>query len=94
MNELATALTENPMLAALVALEPKSYIIRLLLATAAFTGAMNSEKIVARVIGFVWLLIAGAGFLIIGLKEGTVIDILLGLVLGGAALYSWWYTRS
>lgn len=94
MHELAASLMENPTLAALVALQPKSYIIRLLIASCAFAGAMNAEKVVARVIGFVWLLIAGAGFLIVGLREGTVIDILLGIVLGSAALYSWWYTRS
>ncbi|RYD24445.1 MAG: hypothetical protein EOP88_00115 [Verrucomicrobiaceae bacterium] len=94
MNELTSFLLENPSLAALVALKPKSYIIRLLIAGGAFAGAMNGEKVVARVIGFVWLLIAGAGFLIVGGREGTFIDILLGLVLGGAALCSWWYTRS
>ena len=94
MNDLATSLMENTNLAAIVALKPTSYIVRLGLAAVAFAGAMNADKVVARVIGFVWLLITGAGLLIIGLREGTVIDILLGITLGSAALYSWWYTRS
>ncbi len=79
---------------ALIALKPASYAIRLVLAGAAFGAAMNSEKVVARVIGLVWLLLAGAGLLLIGMKHGTAVDILLGIAALGAAGYSWWYTRS
>jgi hypothetical protein len=78
---------------ALIALKPMSYLIRLGIATAAFGAAMNVDSVIARVIGFVWLLIAGAGFLIIGARNGTVVDIVLGLAALGAAGYSWWFTR-
>ena len=94
MNELATSLMGIPVLAALVALQPKSYLIRLGMAAVAFSGAMSSERVVARVIGFAWLLIAGAGFLIMGARSGTVVDLLIGLSLLGAAGYSWWFTRA
>jgi hypothetical protein len=57
-------LADLHLLAALTALTPMSYAIRLALAGAAFCAAMNVDKVVARVIGFVWLLIAGAGLLI------------------------------
>lgn len=86
-------LTDYHLLAALTALTPMSYAIRFTLAAGAFGAAMNGEKVVARVIGFSWLLIAGAGLLIVGMRSGTLIDIFLGLGLLGAAGYSWWFTR-
>lgn len=80
-------------LAALVALPPMSYVIRLSLAAAAFGAAMNVEKVAARVIGFVWLLLTGGGLLLTGLQHGTPVDLILGLAALGAAGYSWWFTR-
>lgn len=85
---------ETPFLGALVALKPLGYIIRLSLAVVAFGAAMNVEKTIARVIGFVWLLLTGAGLLLVGIQNGTIVDILLGLAGLGAAGYSWWFTRS
>ena len=81
-------------LGALIALKPMSYVIRLCIAVFAFSAAINTDKVVARVIGFVWLLIAGGGFLILGVTKGTIVDGLLGVAALGAAGYSWWYTRS
>jgi hypothetical protein len=81
-------------LAALIAKKPMYYVIRLCIAGLAFGAAMNADKVVARVIGLVWLLLAGVGFLFLGVKEGTVVDILLGVAGLGAAGYSWWYTRT
>ena len=81
-------------IADLIALKPMSYGIRILLAAAAFPAAMNVEKVIPRVIGLVWLLITGAGLLIVGFNHGTIVDILLGIVALGAAGYSWWFTRS
>ena len=94
MDPFLSALPEPPVVAALVALEPMSYVIRLSLASAAFGAAMSIEKVVARVIGFVWLLLAGGGLLLIGIQNGTVVDILLGLAALAAAGYSWWFTRA
>ena len=90
----STTLLELPLLGVLVALKPMSYIIRLGLAGVAFGGAMNADKTVTRVIGFVWLLLTGAGLLLVGLLSSTILDILLGIVVLAAAGYSWWYTRS
>ncbi len=81
-------------LAALIALSPTSYIMRIVVAAVAFSACMNPDKVVARVIGLVWLLITGISLLIVGINNGTVVDILLGIVALGAAGYSWWYTRS
>ena len=79
--------------AALIALEPMSYLIRFTLASAAFGAAMATDKVIARVIGIAGLLVTCAVFLIIGTTKGTVVDIVLGLAAGGAAVYSWWHTR-
>jgi hypothetical protein len=81
-------------LGALMALKPMNYLLRLCIAVFAFGAAMNAEKVVARVIGFVWLLIAGAGFLFMGITRGTIVDLLFGAAALGAAGYSWWFTRS
>lgn len=94
MNADSSALMDATFLGALIALKPMSYVMRLGLAVIAFGAAMNADKVIARVIGFVWLLITGAGLLIVGLKNGTIVDILLGIVALSAAGYSWWYTRS
>lgn len=80
-------------LGALIALKPFSYAVRVGLAVVAFGAAMNVEKVIARVIGFVWLLITGVGLLLVGFQNGTIIDILLGLAALGGAGYSWWFTR-
>lgn len=84
---------QEPLLAALVALKPMSYLIRIATGAAAFVAASKAENTVTRVIGFVWLLIAGAALLIVGILNVTIVAILLGLVALGAAGYSWWYTR-
>lgn len=88
------SLLEFPFLGALAALKPMSYVIRLGLAVLAFGAAMNVDRTVARVIGFVWLLLTGLGLLLVGIQNGTILDILLGIVALVAAGYSWWYTRS
>ncbi len=80
-------------LAALIALKPMSYFIRLTLPGVAFGAAMNPDKVTARIIGFVWLIVTGIGLLIVGIGSGTAIDIILGLLACGAAAYSWWHTR-
>lgn len=80
-------------LGALMALNPLGYGLRIGLAILAFGAAMNVEKVIARAIGFVWLLITGAGLLVLGFQNGTAIDILLGLAAVGGAGYSWWFTR-
>lgn len=87
-------LLETPLLGALLALKPSSYIVRLGLAVIAFGAAINVDKVVARVIGFVWLLLTGAGLLLVGIQNGTVLDMMLGIVALAAAGYSWWFTRS
>ena len=89
-----STLVEAPLLGALVALKPMSYVMRLGLAVLAFGAAMNVDKVIARVIGFVWLLVTGAGLLLVGIQNGTIVDILLGIAALSAAGYSWWYTRS
>lgn len=89
----STVLIDSPLLGALVALKPMSYVIRLGLAVLAFGAAMNVEKTVARAIGFVWLLLTGAGLLLVGIQHGTIVDIVLGVAALGAAGYSWWFTR-
>jgi hypothetical protein len=89
-----TAFMDAPLLGALLALKPMSYVMRLGLAVLAFGAAMNVDKTVARVIGFVWLLLTGAGLLLVGVQNGTIVDIVLGIAALGAAGYSWWYTRS
>jgi hypothetical protein len=65
---------EAPLLGALVALKPMSYVMRLGLAFLAFGAAMNVDKVIARVIGFVWLLVTGGGLLIVGIQNGTIVD--------------------
>ena len=80
-------------LAALIALQPMSYVIRIGLAILAFGAAMNPEKVVARAVGLVWLIITGAALLVIGINNGTVVDIVLGLAAAGAAAFSWWHNR-
>lgn len=89
-----SSLLEVPLLGSLVALKPMSYVMRLGFALLAFGAAMNVNKVIARVIGFVWLLITGAGLLLVGIQNGTIVDILLGIAALAAAGYSWWYTRS
>ena len=94
MEESFTCIVlDFPQLSALIALKPTSYVIRVGLAIVAFGAAMNVDKVVARVIGFLWLLITGAGLLFVGFLNGTATDIVLGLVALGGAGYSWWYTR-
>ena len=85
-------LTSVP-LAEITALRPSAYGVRLLWALVAFAAAMNIEKTVARVIGFVFLLLSGVSLLLIGLQRGTIVDTIAGLAALGAAAYSWWYTR-
>lgn len=85
--------THTILLADLVALSPTSYVIRALIAISAFGAAMNIEKVVARVIGFAFLLVTGTGLLLVGIDHGTVVDIVAGAVLLCASGYSWWYTR-
>lgn len=87
-------LIQDPLLGEIIASKPMYYVTRLGLAVLAFGAAMNADKVIARVIGLAWLLIAGGGFLILGVTHGTVVDLLLGLIALGAAGYSWWYTRS
>lgn len=87
-------LAEALPVADLIALKPLSYGIRILFACAAFPAAMSVEKVIPRVIGFVWLLITGVGLLFVGFNHGTIVDILLGIIALGAAGYSWWFTRS
>lgn len=86
-------LIEPSLLAALVALKPVSYVIRLGLAVVAVGAAMNVDKTIARVIGLVWLLLTGLGLLFVGMSHGTVLDILLGIAVLAAAGYSWWHTH-
>jgi hypothetical protein len=86
-------LIDFPLFGALVALKPMSYAIRLGLAVLAFGAAMNVEKVMARVLGLGWLLVTGAGLLLVGVPKGTIVDILLGIAALSAAGYSWWYTR-
>ncbi len=78
---------------ALTALKPMSYVMRIGVALVAFGAAMNVEKVIARVIGLVWLIITGAMLLLTGITHGTAVDIILGLAALGAAAYSWWHTR-
>jgi len=87
------SVTEFDILAGWIGLSPLSYVTRLLVAGGAFTAAMNVEQVVTRVLGFVILLISGAGMLLVGLGKGTILDILLGAGFLGAAGYSWWFTR-
>jgi hypothetical protein len=94
MNPDYSALVDIPLLGAIAALKPMSYVMRLGLAVLAFGAAINVDKVIARVIGFVWLLLTGAGLLLVGIQNGTIVDILLGIAALSAAGYSWWYTRS
>ena len=86
--------SEAPLLGAIAALKPMSYVMRLGFALLAFGAAMNVDKVIARVIGFVWLLVTGALLLFVGIQNGTIVDILLGIAALAASAYSWWYTRS
>lgn len=92
-TDLVTSALQLP-LAALVALKPVSYLIRLGLAVMAFKAAMNEEKVLFRVIGLAWLLIAGGSLFLLGFSKGTMLDIGLGLGVLGAAGYAWWSTRA
>jgi hypothetical protein len=94
MDLPAMTLTDTPLLGALVAMKPMSYALRIGLALVAFGAAMSAEKVIARVIGFGWLIVTGAAFFVVGILNRTVVDILLGVVAMGAAGYSWWYTRA
>jgi hypothetical protein len=78
---------------ALTALKPMSYVMRIGVALVAFGAAMNVEKVIARVIGLVWLIITGTMLLLTGITHGTAVDIILGIIALGAAAYSWWHTR-
>ena len=89
MNEVIP----HTLFAALIALEPMSYLIRLGLAAVAFGAAINPDKVFARVVGLVWLIVTCGGLLIVGINNGTMVDIILGMIAGGAAAYSWWHTR-
>jgi len=91
--EIPTTPSLDAVVGVVIALKPMSYVIRLGLAVLAFGAAMNVEKVIARVIGFVWLLITGAGLLLVGFQNGTFVDIILGLVALCAAGFSWWFTR-
>ena len=91
---MITDLLASDVFGALLALKPHKYVVHLAVAVAAFGGAMNDDKVLARVVGFVVLLITGGGLLILGIQKGTAVDGILGLALLGAAAYSWWYTRS
>lgn len=86
--------SEVPLLGAIAALKPMSYVMRLGFALLAFGAAMNVDKVIARVVGFVWLLVTGALLLFVGIQNGTIVDILLGIAALAASAYSWWYTRS
>ena len=94
MDALFTVPGDFSLLGALIALKPMSYVIRIGFAVLAFGAAMNVDKVIARVIGFVWLLLTGGGLFLLGLQNGTAVDLVLGLGVLGAAGYSWWYTRS
>ncbi|MCW1921111.1 hypothetical protein OKA05_01010 [Luteolibacter arcticus] len=80
-------------IADLIALRPASYAFRIVIAISAFVASLNVESTVARVIGFVVVLLTGAGLLFVGITHGTVVDILLGVAGLAAAGYSWWFTR-
>ena len=91
--ELSVFSTGSEILAALVALSPTSYVIRVGLAILAFGAAMNVDKVIARVVGLAWLVVTGVGLLIVGVSNGTVVDVALGVIALGLAGYSWWCTR-
>lgn len=93
MLNLLDLLPDHQLAAAAIALKPTSYAIRLGLGALAFGAAINVDKVIARVIGFAWLLVTGAGLLLVGFQNGTWVDIILGFVAIGAAGYSWWYTH-
>lgn len=78
----------------LIALRPSSYAFRVLIGISAFIASLNVDSTISRVIGFVVVLLSGAGLLFLGITHGTVVDIVLGIVGLGAAGYSWWYTRN
>jgi len=85
---------DAPILASLIALTPLSYVMRIAFSASAFAAAMNVDKTATRAIGFVFLLLLGIAWLVVGVGHGTVLDIILGAVALSAAGYSWWYTRS
>ena len=87
-------LLESGLFGALRARQPHRYLFDLCIAAVSFGAAMNHERAIRRAIGFVFLLLTGGSFLILGIQHGTAVDVILGLVLLGAAAYSWWYTRS
>ena len=90
---LESLLSDLP-LGELLSKKPLYYVTRLLMAGVAFSMATNAEKVFARVIGLVWLLIVGGLFLSIGVTKETVGDMLIGVAALGAAGYAWWHTRS
>jgi hypothetical protein len=87
-------LLESGLFGALLARQPHRYLFDLCIAVVAFGAAMNHERAIRRAIGFVVLLLTGCSFLILGIQNGTAVDMVLGLAALGAAAYSWWYTRS
>lgn len=87
-------LLASGLLGALVARDPHRYLFDLCIAVVAFGAAMNHERAIRRAIGFVVLLLTGGGLMILGIQNGTPVDMILGLSGLGAAAYSWWYTRS
>lgn len=93
MIQLATSLMEHSPLAALIALEPMSYVIRTLFFIAAFSSAMKIESVVGRAVGFCIMIITASGLLLVGVRAETIVDIVLAICAFAAAGYSWWYTR-
>lgn len=87
-------LLESGLLGALAARDPHRYLLDVCIAVVAFGAAMNHERAIRRAIGFVVLLLTGGGWMILGIQNGTAVDVVLGLAGLGAAAYSWWYTRS
>ncbi len=84
---------DSSIIAELVALKPASYIGRIIACIGAFYAALNIEGTFSRAAGVAVLVIAGGGLLIVGLSNGTAIDILLGILGSVAAGYTWWHTR-
>ena len=77
---------------ALFARSPLSYTLRIALGIVAFGAAMNVDGVVTRVIGLVWLGLTGVGMILIFVTNGTIGDLLLGIVAFGATGYAWWDT--
>ncbi len=77
----------------LLALPLPRYLTTLALAGVAFATATNIESVLGRTISLVGLGLYGVTFLFIGIGSFAVVDILLGLLGIGAALYAWNFTR-